>query len=133
MSETKQTDSANNAITFDLSTLSTSATFVAGRECTEIDNTALNYMDALVDVKGITAGSTTPTIGQMISLYLWGSDVSLGTTAIDVLDGTDSDETLGHVSVLNSLHHVAVLHPTVQRGAILRWQHAKILGPVSGT
>lgn len=98
------TYSSNTAITFDISSLGTSSTFVSGRESTEIDNTSNFYVDALVNIDGITGhASTAPTIGQVIRLYLWGADTSLGTTPIDVLDGTDSAETLGHVSVLNSL------------------------------
>ena len=108
MAVTKVTYGSNTAITFDISSLATSATFVAGRESTQIDNTTNVYVDAIVDVKGILGhASTAPTIGQVINLFIWGSDVSLATTAIDVLDGTDSAETLGHVSVLNSLRHVA--------------------------
>lgn len=106
--------SSNTAITFDVSSLGTSSTFVGGRESTEIDNTSNLYMDALVTCDGITGhASTAPTIGQIIALYLWGSDVSLATTPIDVLDGTDSAETLGHVSVLNSLKFVAAPAVTV--------------------
>lgn len=108
------TYSANTAITFDISSLATSATFVAGRESTQIDNTVNQFIDALVDVKGIVGhASTAPTIGQEIRLYCWGSDVSLATTAIDVLDGVDSAETLGHVSVLNSLRLAGVAGVTV--------------------
>ena len=96
--------SANTAITFDLSGLTTSSTFIAGRESTEIDNTSNKYIDALVNVKGITGHLTTaPTIGQIINLYCWGADTSLATTGIDVLDGTDSIETFSHLAVLNAL------------------------------
>jgi hypothetical protein len=104
--------SSNTAITFDVSSLGTSSTFVAGRESTEIDNTTNKYMDCLVTCDGILGhASTAPTVGQQIQLYAWGADTSLATTAIDVLDGTDSAETLGHVSVLNSFCFVAA--PTV--------------------
>jgi hypothetical protein len=58
-------------------------------------------------------------VGQVIQLYCWGSDVSLATTAIDVLDGTDSAETLGHVSVLNSLKFVAAPAVTVATAGLL--------------
>ena len=115
-----QTYSANTAITFDLSSLATSSTFVAGRESTQIDNTSTMYVDAIVNVKGITGhASTAPTIGQMIQLYVWGADTSLATTAIDVLDGTDSAETLAHVSVLNSLRFAAAPAVTVATAALL--------------
>lgn len=96
--------SANTAITLDISSLGTSSTFVAGRESTEIDNTTNKYVDCIVNVDGITGhASTAPTVGQLIAVYVWGSDTSLATTPIDVLDGTDSAETLSHVSVLNAL------------------------------
>lgn len=107
-----QTDSSNTAITFDISSLGTSATFVAGRESTQVDNTSTHYEDALVSVIDILGhASTAPTVGQQIQLYVWGANVSLATTAIDVLDGTDSAETLSHVAVLNSL--ILVAAPTV--------------------
>jgi hypothetical protein len=113
------TYSANTAITFDLSSLGTSSAFVAGRESSQIDNTSTQYVDAIVNVKGITGhASTAPTVGQVIALYCWGADTSLATTAIDVLDGTDSAETLGHVSVLNSLRFVAAPAVTVASAAL---------------
>ena len=106
--------SSNTAITFDISSLGTSSTFVAGRESNEIDNTANKYLDALVNVKGIVGhASTAPTVGQMILLYCWGADTSLATTGIDTLDGGDSAETLSHVSLLNSLRLAGAATVTV--------------------
>ena len=115
-----QTYSANTAITLDLSSLATSSTFVAGIESGEINNTSNMYVDAIVNVKGITGhASTAPTVGQMIQLYVWGADTSLGTTTIDTLDGTSSTETLGHVSVLNSLRFAAAPTVTVATAALV--------------
>jgi hypothetical protein len=115
-----QTYSSNTAITFDLSSLATSSTFVAGRESTQIDNTSTQYIDCIVNVDGITGhASTAPTVGQMIQLYVWGADTSLATTAIDTLDGTDSAETLSHVSVLNSLRLAAAPTVTVATAALV--------------
>jgi hypothetical protein len=114
MTTLTQTYSTDTAITFDISSLGGSTTFVAGRESNEIDNTTNKYVDALVTVDGITGhASTAPTIGQYIGLWVWGSDTSLATTPIDVLDGTDSAETLGHVSVLNSLRFAGAATVTV--------------------
>ena len=114
-----QTLSANTAITLDLSSLGTSSTFVAGRESTQVDNTSTNYIDALVNVDGIVGhASTAPTVGQLIAVYVWGADTSLATTAIDVLDGTDSAVTLGHVSVLNSLRFAGSATVTVATAAL---------------
>ena len=111
--------SANTAITFDISSLGTSSTFLAGRESTEIDNTTNKFMDCLVNVDGITGGSTTPTIGQQIVLYVWGADTSLATTPIDTLDGTDSAETLAHASVLQSLRSAGSAAVTAATGSLV--------------
>lgn len=102
---------SNTAITFDISSLAGSSTFLAGRESTQVQNSS-NFVDSVVTCDGITGhASTAPAIGEQIQLYLWGSDVSLATTAIDTLDGTDSAETLAHAAVRNSLKLVAA--PTV--------------------
>lgn len=87
-------------ITMDLSALAASATFVAGRESSQIDNTSNKYMDALVMGRFIVG--TTPTLPCQLNIYLWGADVSLGTTAINTLDGTDSAETLTNSTVLTN-------------------------------
>jgi len=102
MVEVKTTYGTNQTIALDLGAtpLASSATFTGGRESTEIDNTTNLYIDALV--QGFVTVGTTPTVNTSILVYVWGSDVSLGTTAIDVLDGTDSDETLTNTGVLNS-------------------------------
>lgn len=92
---------ANAAITMDLANLATSSTFVAGRESNQIDNTSNKYIDALVSGK-ISVG-TTPTANTTIAVYVWGADTSLATTAIDVLDGTDSAETLTNIGILGAL------------------------------
>lgn len=93
--------SSNTSITMDLSALATSATFLAGRESTQVDNTTNKYVDAIVS--GSVSVGTTPTAGTTISVYVYGADTSLATTAIDVLDGTDSAETLTNAGILNAL------------------------------
>lgn len=113
---------SNTALTFDVSSLGASSTFVAGRESTQVDNTTDKFLKVVVTCDGITGhASTAPTIGQEIRLYVWGSDVSLATTPIDVLDGTDSAETLSHVSVLNSLRPVAAPLVTVATAGLKYW------------
>ena len=113
------TYSSNTAITFDISSLGTSATFVAGRESTEIDNATTNkYIDCLVNVDGITGhASTAPVVGQYIGLWVWGSDTS--TDAPDTLVGADAARTLGHVSVLNSLKFAGAAYVTVATAALV--------------
>jgi hypothetical protein len=101
--------SSNTSITIGLAStpLASSSTFLGGRESGEIDNTSNKYMDALVSGK-VTVG-TTPTANTQINVYVWGADTSLGTTAIDVLDGTDSDETLTNAGILAALKLGAVI------------------------
>lgn len=101
MATTTWNYATNATITMDLANLGSSATFVAGRESSEIDNTTNKYIDALV--QGSVSVGTTPTANTTIAVYVWGSDTSLATTAIDVLDGTDSAETLTNTGVLNAL------------------------------
>ena len=86
----------NTAITLDLSSLATSATWIAGQESGEIDNTSNLFVDAIVNVKGVTGhASTANTVGQEIRIYCWGADISSATYAVvDNLDGTTSAETL---------------------------------------
>lgn len=96
--------SGNNAITLDLSSLATSSTLTAGYESSEIDNATTNkYVDCIVNVKGIVGhASTAPAIGQVIAVYVWGADTSLGTTAISALDGTGSTEDVSYAHVRNA-------------------------------
>lgn len=89
--------SSATTITISPASTASSSTWVAGRESTEVDNTTNKYDDALVQGK-ITVG-TTPTASTLILVYVWGSDTSAGTTNIDVIDGTDSAETLTSVGV----------------------------------
>jgi hypothetical protein len=100
--------SANTTITIDLANLGSSATWVAGRESSQIDNTTNKYVDALVS--GFVSVGTTPTANTQIIVYVWGSDVSLATTAIDALDGTDSAETLTNVGIRDALRVGAVIN-----------------------
>lgn len=99
---------AGTTITMDLASLTSSSTLVAGRESTEIDNSTNRYLDA--QVMGTISVGTTPTINTQIVVFVWGSDVSLATTAIDVLDGTDSAETLTNTGVQASLARLATIN-----------------------
>lgn len=106
--------SSNTTITMDLDGLASSASWAAGRESSEIDNTTNKYIGALV--QGKVKVGTTPTANTSINIYVWGADTSLATTAIDVLDGTDSAETLTNTGVLYSAlrlaHSISVIATT---------------------
>lgn len=94
-------------ITFNFANIATSATFVAGAECSQIDNTTNLYEEAII--QGNLSVGTTPVVGTRIILFGWGANQSLATTAIDVLDGTDSVETLTNTGVLASFRPLAVI------------------------
>jgi len=93
--------SAATTITIDPSSLATDSAFLGGRESTQIDNTSNLYLDAQVYATFMVG--TTPTANTVINMYFWGSYVSLGTTALDVLDGTDSAETITNAGVLQTV------------------------------
>lgn len=107
MPEVKITYGTPTTITIDLSSLASSSTFIAGRESTEIDNTTNKYDDAWVE--GTVTVGTTPTADTSIVIFVWGANTSLATTAIDVLDGTDSAETLTNTGILGALKVGAII------------------------
>jgi len=130
---TTVTYSANTALAIDLSNLGTSATWVAGQESTEQDNTANKYVDVLVNVKGITGhASTAPVAGASINVYVWGSQESLGTTAIDTLNGTTSTATLAHAAVLSSLRSAGSAVVTVNTAALVYYITPFSIAPLFG-
>ena len=94
-------------ITMSPASLASSTTFIAGRESTQIDNTTNLYDD--VEIQGFSTTGTSPTADTNIRLYLWGSHTSLGTTALDVLDGTDSAETFSSPQIRDSISVLARL------------------------
>jgi len=101
MAVTNITYGTKTAITIDCANLATSSTLTAGRESNEISNASNLFDDVLV--QGKVYPGTTPTSGKTIAVYVWGSDVSLATTALDVLDGTDSGvETITNEGVRNA-------------------------------
>lgn len=103
--------SSNTTITIAPASLATSASFISGVESNEIDNTTNKYVDAIVQGK-VTVG-TTPTANTYINVYVWGADTSLATTAIDVLDGTSSAESITNTGVLGSALRVGTSIPVL--------------------
>jgi hypothetical protein len=97
MSDVKIAYAASAAITITLASLATSSTRVAGRESTAINNTSNKYLDYLVAGK-VTTG-TSPTDAKQIDIWVYASFED-SPTYPDVLDGTDSDETMTSAGVL---------------------------------
>ena len=89
------------ALTISPASLATSATFIAGRESNEVDNSSNKYDDVLVQGK-VTVG-TTPTINTQIQIWVYASfDDAPSSTNIDVIDGADSAEDFVTVGRRNS-------------------------------
>jgi len=91
------TYSSNTTITINLSALASSSSYLSGRESGQVDNTTNKYIDAIV--QGSFIVGTTPATTGGLKVYVWGADTSLATTALDVLDGTDSAETFTATSL----------------------------------
>ena len=89
--------SAQYTIGLQATPLASSTTFVLGRESAAISNTSNLYLDYLVASGKITTG-TSPTANPG-TIQIWAyAGVDDTPTYPDVLDGTDSDETLGLVN-----------------------------------
>jgi hypothetical protein len=89
---------AYSTIAISPASLASSSDFTAGRESDAVDNTTNKYIDALVSGK-ITVG-TTPTINTTINIYVYAQHDDTPTYP-DVLDGTDSAETITSAGVLS--------------------------------
>lgn len=100
MAVTNITYGTKTPITIDFANIATSSTLTAGVESNEISNASNLFDDVLV--QGKVYPGPTPTSGKTIAVYVWGSDVSLATTALDVLDGTASAETITNEGVRNA-------------------------------
>lgn len=87
---------ADAQLTISLASLASSSTFVAGQESAVVDNSSNLYLDALLSGK-VTVG-TTPTVNTQILVYVFGQNNDTPTYP-DVMDGTDSAETLTSVGV----------------------------------
>lgn len=98
MATFKSLYASSSAITITLASLGHSTTRVDGRESTAVDNTSNLFLDCLVSGK-VTTG-TSPTAGRSIEVWVYASED--GTTYPDVLDGTDSAESLTSENVRNT-------------------------------
>jgi hypothetical protein len=90
---------ADAALTFDLTALPSSSTFVAGRESSVVTNSS-NYLDCRIS--GAFISGTTPTAPAEHRLYCVTPTEDTPTWP-DVFDGTDSAETVTNTNILDSL------------------------------
>lgn len=97
----------SNALTITLASLASSATLVAGRESTVVDNTSNLFVDAILSGR-ITTG-TTPTVDKAIEVWLFGSTrvvsstFSYPTATATQLGSGDAAATFGSVAQKNNL------------------------------
>jgi len=99
MADVKTAYGSSAALTITLASLATSTGLTAGRESTAVDNTSNKYLDYLVGGK-VTTG-TSPTASKSILVYVYGS---IDDTPLypDVIDGTDSAETMTSADIRNA-------------------------------
>lgn len=98
--DVKQAYAASADLTITLASLASDTNLLAGRESTAVDNGASNkYLDYHVGGK-ITTG-TSPTDARKIEVWAYGA-VNDTPTFPDVLDGTNSAETITSANIKNS-------------------------------
>jgi hypothetical protein len=90
---------ASAALTCTLTSLASSATFVAGRECLAIDNTSGLYIDYALTPK-ITTG-TSPTVNTEIRLYGY-SALTDAPAYPDTITGADANVTITNTQILEN-------------------------------
>lgn len=108
--KSKYPSTSSAALTITLASLASDTNLLAGRESNAVDNTSNMDVDHLVS--GTIMTGTSPTAGAKIEVWAYASmKTASGTpTYPDVLDGTDSNETITSANVKNPmLRLVAVL------------------------
>lgn len=88
---------AVGTVTISLASLATSATFVAGQESAVVDNSTNLYDDVILG--GVIRVGTTPTVNTQILVFAFAPYDLDAPTYPDVMDGTDSVETLTSVGI----------------------------------
>lgn len=122
MADIKLSYAASSAMTITLASLASDNNLLAGRESAAVDNSSNKYLDYLLAGK-ITTG-TSPTVDTQILVYVYG--IANDTTYPDVLDGTDSDETITNAGIRDSICKLAAVLTVTATSDVSYW-----FGPVS--
>lgn len=102
MATTTTNYGTRTALTITLASLAASSSLIAGQESNEVDNAATDkFVDVLLQARFKTGAASVA--AGVIAVYVWGSDVSAATTALDVIDGADSAETITSAGVRDGL------------------------------
>lgn len=122
-----QQNSADTALTLDVSSLSTSSNFLTGVASAEITFAGVELVLGCI---GITGG-VAPAVGQTINIYLCGSLVSLATTPVGPFNGVAGAKTIAHAQILNSLRQVGrAVAVVTTAGLVYVFQPMVITGPL---
>lgn len=97
MSETNIKYAAASAIAWSPASLASSATFIAGREGTVIDNGTTKYVD--IELSGVVRVGTTPTINTQILIFAFGLRQPDTPTYPDQMTGADAARSVTSVGV----------------------------------
>jgi hypothetical protein len=127
--DVKLAHGASAAFTFGFENLASSATYVAGRESTAVSNTSNLYLDYFIGGKA-TAG-TSPTAARVMLFFAYGS-VNDTPLYVDVLDGTDSAETITSTDILNAAVKKIMQTGTSNTSDRVYWFSPTSLGEVYG-
>lgn len=106
MAQLKTTYAARAALTLTLASLATSATLVAGRASTAVDNTTNRYLDALLSGK-ITVG-TTPTVDTLIEVWCYAA-IQDTPSYPDGITGSDANKTITSVAIKQAALQLAAV------------------------
>lgn len=115
--KTKYPSTSSAAVTITLASLASDANLLAGRESSAIDNTTNLDLDHLIS--GNIRLGTTPIVSKSIEVWAFASmKTASGTpTYPDVMDGTDSNETVTSANVKTGyLRQVATMQTDATTG-----------------
>lgn len=103
----KYPSTSSVALTFGVASLASDTNLLAGRESNAVDNTANVDLDHVVS--GFVTTGTTPTVSTTIEIWAYASyKTATGTPSYpDVLDGSDSAETITSANVKNAMLRLA--------------------------
>lgn len=95
--------------TITLASLASDSNLLAGRESTAVSNTTNLFID--YHIGGLITTGTSPTDERNIEVWVY-ANVGGATTYLDVLDGTDSNETITSEDIKHAMLQLAAVLPT---------------------
>ncbi|HOU24547.1 MAG TPA: hypothetical protein PLN42_09895 [Anaerolineae bacterium] len=118
----------SNALTITLASLATSASFLAGRNSTIVDNTSAQYLDFLVSGQ-ITVG-TTPTVDKQIALFVY-APLKIASSVFSYPIATTTALTESDAAATFEAYQLAQLKPAAVANVIATSDRAYSFAPFS--